>query len=187
MTQILAFAGSLRTNSMTRKALEVATAASRAAGGNVTLLDLAAPRLPLLDESATEPDPAVQAFRASVRACEALLIATPVYHDSYSGVLKNALDHLYDELADKVVALIVVGGGSNGQGQALEHLRSVFRETSSWVIPRQVIVANAAHAFGEDGRPVNLDVERRLVALGQELVLRGRQLSRRRVPSSARG
>lgn len=184
MPSILAVAGSIRAGATSRKALDIAVEGATSAGATVVVADLGNPLLPILDSDGTAEHPAAAQFRAQVRAADALLIATPVYHDSFSGVLKNALDHLYDELREKIVAVIAVGGGRSGQGQALEHLRAVLRETSSWVIPRQVIVSQSESAFhGDTHRPIDPEIELRLQQLGKELVLRTRAMrSPRRAP-----
>lgn len=174
--KLLPILGSLSEKSRTRLALDVAIGGARKTPLGVTVLDPLLPRLPLFEGDASKNTPESVAFRAQVAQADALLVATPVYHDSYSGVLKNGIDHLYDELRDKVVALIAVGGGRTGQGQALEHLRAVFRETSCWVLPRQVAIASAEKMFDEAGKLLDAELETRLTQLGQELVLRTRQL-----------
>ena len=152
MTRVIAVAGSLRPGSVTRQALAIAVEGARAAGAGIDKWDLGRPRLPLFEESARELPEVVQ-LKQRIKGCDALLVGTPVYHDSYSGPLKNALDFLYDELTDKVVALIAVGGGSTGQGQALEHLRAVFRETGSWTLPRQVGIGQSTERLAPAGAP----------------------------------
>ena len=50
-------------------------------------------------------------FLTLAAACDAFVLGTPVYHDSYSGVLKNALDHLGSaSLGGKVFGLVSHGG-----------------------------------------------------------------------------
>jgi NAD(P)H-dependent FMN reductase len=170
--------GSLRKQAGSLKALKLAGASAEKQGAELVWTDLGA--LPLFEDGVTTTAPAVVAFRASIAACDALLISTPVYHDSYSGVLKNALDHLYQELYDKVAALIAVGGGRSSQSLALEHLRTVLRETSTWVLPRQVLVPKVEAAFDEAGKPVDAEIETRLKMLGTEVVARCRVLRPRR-------
>jgi NAD(P)H-dependent FMN reductase len=178
VTKVLALAGSLRSNSYTRLALQEAAAGARAAGATVTVHDLGAPPLPLFEEAGGGQHPAVARFKELALEADAVLIATPVYHDSYSGVLKNALDFLYQELADKVVGLISVGGGRAGQGQALEHLRAVLREMSCWPLNQQVLVSAAADAFDEHGVLKDPEVTARLRELGEETVRRAEQLAK---------
>lgn len=179
--RVVAICASLRPGSFTRMALEVAIEGARKVGADVKLLELAQWRLPPFDDGPSLQDPETVRFKAEVQGADALLVATPVYHDSYSGSLKNAIDLLYHaELQDKLAALIAVGGGRVGQGQALEHLRAVFRETGTWVLPRQVAIASSKEAFTEQGRPKDPDIETRLVALGQELALRCRVMRPRK-------
>lgn len=178
--RVVALSGSLRTGSHTRKALAVAVEGARKLGAEVTVVDLGEWKLPAFDGDPSRSDPEALRFRAAVKAADALLIATPVYHDSLGGMLKNALDLLYEELAGKVAAVIAVGGGRQGQGQALEHLRAVLRETQTWVLPRQVIVPDSEKAFDEAGKATDPEVGARLSQLGQEVVLRSKVLRPRK-------
>jgi NAD(P)H-dependent FMN reductase len=176
MTQVLALAGSLRSSSVSRMALEIAIEGAQRAGGTVTAIHLGEPALPLFDAADSATSTAVLRFKTLAQKADALLLATPVYHDSMSGVLKNALDFLYDELEDKVVGLISVGGGRAGQGLALEHLRAVLREMNAMTLNRQVLLSGAADAFDENGVPRDTAMATRLRQLGQEVVLRAKLL-----------
>lgn len=167
---VMAVAGSLRDGSYTKMALNVAVEGARRAGGEVTVVDLVEWRLPLYDDGPSLQDPVARRFMALAEGADALLVATPVYHDSYSGVLKNALDYLYRELNGKVAGLIAVAGGRVGAGLAMEHLRTVFRETSTWVLSRQVPIGNSDEAFDASGRPRDQGTEERLLRIGRELV-----------------
>lgn len=176
--KVMALCGSPRPGSYTRMALDVAAEAARKMGAEVTVVDLSEWRLPLFegDMSAPATDATVLRFKAAVAEAQGLLVATPVYHDSFSGVLKNAIDHLYQELANKVAGLIAVAGGRAGHGLALEHLRTVLRETNTWVLPRQVPVGMSKEAFDEERKPRDPETALRLTALGQELVMRTKLL-----------
>ena len=148
--------------------------AARSAGATVEEIDFSDWRLPAYDDSLItgELHPEVARLRALVGDCDALLFATPVYHDSLSGVLKLALDLIpSDLLAGRVAGLIAVGGGRHGHGLALEHLRTVLREMGVWTLPRQVIVPSAQELLDEAGRIQEPEILSRLTALGSELVL----------------
>lgn len=185
VVQLVALCGSARPGSHTRQAVTLAAEAARITGAEIHWVDLAEWKLPLFDDTpATVEHPEVVRFKALIKSADALLVGTPVYHDSVGGSLKNALDYLYlPELGDKVAGLIAVGGGRLGQHQALEHLRGILRETSTWTLPRQVAVPTAKEAFAANGKPVDKELELRLTLLGRELVLRTRQL---RPPRPAR-
>jgi len=84
---------------------------------------------------------------------EGLLWATPEYHGSYSGVLKNALDlGSFDQYEGKAVALLGVAGGAIGATQSLGHLRGIARTLHCLCINEQVSIARAYSAFDADGQ-----------------------------------
>ena len=118
------------------------------------MLDLRPLHLPFAGSTWAPDDfPHVSELRAAVQNADGLIWATPEYHGSFSGVLKNALDLC--DIADfdgKVVALLGVAAGQIGAIQALSHLRGVARQLHAWAIPSQVSIARAYAAFGEDGQ-----------------------------------
>jgi chromate reductase len=94
-TKILAFAGSTRKESFNKKLVKIAADAARAAGAQVTYLDLRDIPMPLYDgDLETEqgiPENAKK-FKAMLMAHDGFLISAPEYNSSISGVLKNAID-----------------------------------------------------------------------------------------------
>jgi NAD(P)H-dependent FMN reductase len=166
--RVAAIPGSLREQSYTRLALDRALDAAVAAGAETDMLDLRTFDLPPLnpDDDAGEES---EAFAHRVRAADAVLLGTPMYHGSYSGVLKNALDHCgFDEFEGKTVGLLGVSGGAFPI-TALDHLRAVCRALDAWVLPHQAAVPRASKAF-EDGAFVDEDLEARVATLGRRVV-----------------
>ncbi len=144
--RVVAIPGSLREGSHTRKALREALRGVEGAGGTGDLLDLREYDLPVLNTD-DEPTEGVEAFTREVRDADAIVLGTPMYHGSYSGVLKNALDHCgFDEFEHKTVGLLAVSGGAFPI-TALDHLRSVCRALNAWVVPHQAAVPRAHSAF----------------------------------------
>ncbi|WP_049469940.1 NADPH-dependent FMN reductase, partial [Stenotrophomonas maltophilia] len=90
---ILAFAGSLRSNSYNRRLVRAAAGAAPA-GLLLTVHDTIAD-IPLFDEDLEAADPAgpagVKRLRAAIASADGVLIATPEYSQSLPGVLKNTL------------------------------------------------------------------------------------------------
>jgi NAD(P)H-dependent FMN reductase len=147
---VVAVAGSLREESHTRRALEEALVGVEEADGRGDLLDLREYDLPVLNPD-DDPSESVERFTVRIREADAVLLGTPMYHGSYSGVLKNALDHCgFDEFETKTVGLLAVSGGAFPI-TALEHLRSVCRALNAWVLPHQAAVPRAHSAFDEEG------------------------------------
>ena len=165
---VVALCGSLRDASYTRKALTRALDGARAAGGTGAVIDLREHDLPPLD-----PDLDTQgdgdAVVRRVREADAVLLGTPMYHGSYSGVLKNALDHCgFDEFEGKTVGLLAVAGGGFPV-TALDHLRSVCRALDAWVLPHQAAIPNASAQFDGDGI-VDDRLDDRVRVLGRRVV-----------------
>ncbi|MGB9955708.1 NADPH-dependent FMN reductase [Haloferax prahovense] len=171
MTQphVVAICGSLRDHSYTRLALEHALAGASAAGGTTELVDLREYDLPPLDADYDEQGDSAE-LRRVVDGADAVILGTPVYHGSYSGVLKNALDYCgFDEFGEKTVGLLAVAGGSFPV-TALEHLRSVCRSLNSWVLPHQVAIPRVSSSFDGDDL-ASEDLRKRVERLGRDAVV----------------
>jgi NAD(P)H-dependent FMN reductase len=175
-THVLAICGSLREESYTRAVLQTALDEADRVGVRTSteLLDLRALDLPPLnaDRDADAQGDGARLL-AAVDGADAVVLGTPVYHGSYSGVLKNALDYCgFDEFEGKTVGLLGVAGGSFPV-TALDHLRSVCRALNCWVVPHQAVVPRAhrhvSYADGE-GRLTDADLEERVRVLGRRVV-----------------
>jgi NAD(P)H-dependent FMN reductase len=82
-------------------------------------------------------DERVGQFMGRAASCGAFVLSTPIYHNSYSGILKNALDYLTSaHFSYKPVGLVSHGG--SGGTQAVDHLRIVVRAVLGVAIPTQV-------------------------------------------------
>ena len=165
---VLALVGSLREHSYTRLATAHALRGAEAAGATTELLDLREYDLPPLN-----PDVDDQGDSATVidrvNAADAVILGSPMYHGSYSGVLKNALDYCgFDEFEGKTVGLLAVSGGAFPV-TTLEHMRSVCRALNAWVLPHQAAVPKAHSAF-ENGEFVDNDTADRVSTLGERVV-----------------
>lgn len=157
--------------SYTRKALTLALTAAHAAGATVDLVDLSEYNLPLCGSPDDTPDhPEVLAIKKQVRAGQGILLGSPEYHNSFSGVLKNSLDLMgSEEFRGKIVGLLGVAGGNAGAVNTLGHLRVVVRGLGGWSLPVQISIPNVSNAFHE-GKLVNPDLQQRIEFFGQELV-----------------
>jgi NAD(P)H-dependent FMN reductase len=167
-THVVALCGSLSDDSGTRIALETALDAAADAGAETTLVDLRDYDLPPRDGDDRDAGDAPE-LREQVRAADAVLLGTPMYHGSYSAPLKNALDYCdRDEFGDTTVGLLSVAGGSFPR-QALGHLRTVCRALDAWTLPLQVAVPNSGSTF-EDGEFADESLAERTRELGQMAV-----------------
>jgi NAD(P)H-dependent FMN reductase len=169
--RIIALGGSLRPGSHTRQALTVALQGAAEAGAQTQLLDLSDFDLPLSrGKVTTAAPPDVFRLRDAVKASQGILLGTPEYHGSYSGVLKNALDLMgFEEFEGKIVGLVGVSGGMLGGLQALNDLQVVLRALHAWVLPEFAAIPQAWQQFDSDGRLKNADLDARLQKVGREV------------------
>ena len=169
---IVGICGSLSADSTTLRALELALEAATRAGGETSLLDLRELKLPF---AASDWDPGewpdAEKLLSAIRGADGLLWATPEYHGSFSGALKNALDLAsIQDFEGKVVALLGVAAGQIGAIQALGHLRGVARQLHLWAIPSQLSIARSYGAFDEDGQLKDPKLAQSMEKMSAELV-----------------
>ena len=167
-THLVGVSGSLRNESYARRALTRALDAAEGAGATTELLDLREYDLPVFDPDRDDTADAARLIEA-IGEGDAVVLATPVYHGSYSSPLKLALDYCgFDEFEDTTVGLLAVAGGGFPV-TALDHLRSVCRAVNAWVLPHQAAIPRARNNF-EDGRLVDDDIAARVDTLGERAV-----------------
>src|SRR3712207_1306850 len=93
--RVLGVAGSMQPNSLSHRALALAMDIVHQIGCETVTFDLGRTPLPFCNEERLERwQPAVCEWRDQVSRAHALILVTPEYHGSLSGVLKNAIDLL---------------------------------------------------------------------------------------------
>ena len=178
MVKIVGIGGSLRTDSYSMQALRLAAQRAEGLGAEVQILDLKEMNLPFCDGGSEYPDyPDVEVMRKAVTAADGLIITTPEYHGSVSGVIKNALDLMsFDHLEGKVTGTIsVLGGQSNSN--ALNDLRVIMRWVHAWVIPEQISIGQAWQAFDKEGKLTDEKLGQRMDAFVKSLVENTKRLT----------
>lgn len=151
--RVLAFSGSLKQPSHTRSLVYHVAALLRERGVIVDEWDIRDPLLPYADpyvrDATKYEDPHARRLGELARSADASIWASPIYHNSYTGALKNALDILHDGFFDhKVIGLMSHGG--NRATQAVDHLRIVARSVQGLVIPTQVCTINDDYVEDDD-------------------------------------
>lgn len=122
----------------------------------VVLADLAERLLPFhnpADHHALElsPDEQVRSFARLAGGAHALVWVTPIYHGTFSGMLKNALDNLNIPLmARKPVFLMANGGGRFG-GAVFDHMRTMVVNLHAVAVNCQVLALGSDFTELPDG------------------------------------
>ncbi len=179
--RILAFAGSTRTHSSNKQLIRAAAALAERAGHEVTAVDLRDYALPLydgdLEESEGLPAKALD-LKKLIHEHDAVLISSPEYNSSVSGVLKNTIDWTSrpggeDDPGkvwfEKPVALLSASPGGLGGIRALNHLRAILQNLTAFVIPSQFALARSHEAFAEDGSLKSADAQKAVEAVIAQL------------------
>ncbi|MGF1493801.1 MAG: NADPH-dependent FMN reductase [Microcoleaceae cyanobacterium] len=179
MTKIVGIGGSLRTESYSMQALHLAVERTKALGAETQILDLREMNLPFCDGGDGYPDyPDVAVLQNAVKQADGLILATPEYHGSVSGVIKNALDLMsFDELSGKVAGFISVLGGQPNSN-ALNELRLIMRWVHAWAIPEQIAIGQAWQAFDADGTLKDEKLAERLDKFAHSLIINTQKLKK---------
>lgn len=163
---IIGLSGSLRRESLNTRLLQAA-AGQLPAGSHFHLLATDLPLYSEEHEGDALPD-AVHAFRQAIAAADAVLIASPEYNHSFSGVLKNALDWasrpaFESPMKGKPVALLSASLSPLGGVRAQAQLRPVLASMLAEVYPGvEFSLPLAQQAFNAEGRLVDSTAQRRL-------------------------
>ena len=105
--------------------------AAKHGGAEFEVVDIESFGLPLLDE----PIPAAlgqytkdhtRRWAEKIGSFDGFIFVTPEYNHSMSGALKNAIDFIYAEWANKAAGFVSYGGALGAR--AVEHLRGVMGE-----------------------------------------------------------
>ncbi|MCH8022479.1 MAG: NAD(P)H-dependent oxidoreductase [Thaumarchaeota archaeon] len=169
---VVGIVGSIRKGSYTKMAVNLALQASKEAGAKTKLIDLQDYELIFCDgkEDETNYPQDVFKLRLDVREAHGIILGTPEYHGSFSGILKNTLDLMgFDEFEGKMVGVVSISGGVMGGLEAASSLRNICRALHSWVIPEQAVIPEAWRAFQDNGKLIDPELEKRVRKVGQQV------------------
>jgi FMN reductase len=134
-------------------------------------------QLPHYDPRSEERSASARALVASLRRADGLFLASPGYHGSISGLVKNALDYVEDMrkdsrcyLTDIPVGCIVAAAGWQAGGATLIALRSIVHSLRGWPTPLGVVFNSTTPAFQSDGVCVDEVLERNLGEMTKQVV-----------------
>ena len=153
---VLGLSGSLRKASFNTAVLR---AAQKLAPAGVHFSIGSLRDIPLYDEDLQTSQgfpPAVLALCDAIRAADAVMIASPEYNYSISGVLKNAIDWVSraapPPFVDKPVAILGASPGMIGTARAQYDLRKVFVFLDARVLNKpELMIGGARDKFDEAG------------------------------------
>jgi FMN reductase len=155
---IVGIGGTPRAGSATERALLLALRQAEAAGARTKLFGGEfLERLPHFNPGPAGPSAEQAELAQAVRDADGIILATPGYHGSLSGVVKNALDTLELTRADaqpyfhgKPVGIIITADGAQAGGTTLMAVRSIIHAMRGWPTPYGAAL-NAVNLFDAAG------------------------------------
>jgi FMN reductase len=155
---IIGLGGTPRSGSVTERALALALRHAEEAGARTKLFGGEfLERLPHFNPGPAGPSPEQAELSAAVREADGIILATPGYHGSLSGVVKNALDTLELTRGDaspyfhgRPVGVIVTADGAQAGGATLMAVRGIIHAMRGWPTPYGAAL-NAANLFDDTG------------------------------------
>jgi FMN reductase len=166
--RILAVGSSLREGSYSTLAAKLALDLSKNYGAVTNFLDLRHTKLPIYDPDDSSQN--IQGARHFVEWADAFVLASPDYHGSMSGALKNFLDHFWEEFAGKTFGYICA---SHEKGlTVMDQMRTAVRQCYGWSLPYGISI-DGEQDFNDRGEIINILLNRRLRMLARDLVVYG--------------
>jgi FMN reductase len=176
--RVLGIGGSTRRDSSSERALRVAAEAAGRAGSAVELITGRALILPFYDpDSSVRPAEAMAVVEA-LRRADALLVSSPGYHGTVSGMMKNVLDYAEDlrhddrpYLTGLPVGCIAVARGWQASVSTLHTLRTCAHALRGWPTPLGAALNAATPVFDRaTGACVDVKARYQLETVGRQVV-----------------
>jgi len=171
--KILGVGSSMRKNSHSTSLLSMLLdIASKKYDAKTRLLDLREIPLPLYNPSNNTPEynNNLKIITEAVEWADSFVLASPDYHGSMSGVMKNFLDHYWGEFAGKTFGYIC---SSHEKGlTVMDQMRTAVRQCYGWSLPYGVSV-NGEQDFDSKGEINNLRLTQRINMMARDLAVYG--------------
>ncbi|MEV4647571.1 NADPH-dependent FMN reductase [Saccharopolyspora sp. NPDC049426] len=174
---VVGIGGSVRPDSQSERVLHTALEGARESGAKVRAITGADLALPFYDPHVTDRSPLATELVEALRGADGVLISSPGYHGTVSGLVKNALDYVEDLRGDsrpyfdgRAVGCIGVAYGWQATVTTLQALRSVVHALRGWPTPLGGAVNSAETRFGPGGACDDEKVGATLRTIGRQVV-----------------
>jgi FMN reductase len=174
---VVGIGGSIRPDSQSERALRIALAGAEAAGAKTTMLSGSQLLLPFYDPGLPERPAEAVRLVEELRGADGVLLVSPGYHGTVSGLVKNALDYVEDLRQDdrpyldgRAVGCVAAAFGWQASVTTLTALRSIVHALRGWPTPLGAAVNSAQVSFDEDGGCSDPKVEQTLRTIGAQVV-----------------
>ncbi|MCP2164580.1 NADPH-dependent FMN reductase [Goodfellowiella coeruleoviolacea] len=175
--RVVGVGGSIRANSQSELALRAALAGAAAAGASTQIISGADLMLPFYDPAVPERPEAARRLVEALRQADGVVLVSPGYHGTVSGLVKNALDYVEDlrdesrpYLDGRAVGCVATAQGWQASVTTLTALRSIVHALRGWPTPLGVSVNSRTVTFDDLGGCSDQRVADQLRLVGQQVV-----------------
>ena len=173
---IVGLGGTMTANSSSERVLRHVLHSCEVAGARTLCFDGQALDVPMYGFGTPRTEKSA-ALIDGLRRADGIIIASPGYHGTVSGLIKNALDYVEDMSKDarpyfegRAVGLISVAAGWQATGTTLATLRSIVHALRGWPTPMAVTVNSVQPVFGDDGKVSDATLAKQLQVLAGQVV-----------------
>ncbi len=173
---VVGIGGSMRADSQSERALRIALDAVEEAGAKTTMISGSRLMLPFYDPALPDRTPDAVRLIEELRTADGVLLVSPGYHGTVSGLVKNALDYVEDLREDerpyldgRAVGCVAAARGWQASVTTLTALRSIVHALRGWPTPLGAAVNSADVVFDDDGCS-DARVEETLRLIGHQVV-----------------
>lgn len=167
--KILGVASSMRESSYSTRVLKLALEKAEKRGAEIKLLDLRELQLPMYHPEQNS-SPELDKVTGYVKWADAFVLASPDYHGSMSGVMKNFLDFFWSDFAGKTFGYICA---SHEKGlTVMDQMRTAIRQCYGWSMSYGISV-NSDQDFDKQGNITNENILSRIETIVRDLAVYG--------------
>ncbi|HJP79950.1 MAG TPA: NAD(P)H-dependent oxidoreductase [Pseudonocardiaceae bacterium] len=174
---VVGIGGSLRADSQSERALRIALAGAEEAGAKTIAFSGEDLLLPFYDPTVADRPANALRLIDELRNADGVVVVSPGYHGTVSGLVKNALDYLEDlreehdpYLDGRAVGCVSVAFGWQAAVTTLTALRSIAHALRGWPTPLGAAINTAAVTFDSDGGCSDPKVTANLRTIGTQVV-----------------
>ena len=168
--KILGVASSMRESSYSTRVLKLTLEKAEKQGAEIKLLDLRELQLPMYNPEQNRSSPELDTVTEYVKWADAFVLASPDYHGSMSGIMKNFLDFFWSDFAGKTFGYICA---SHEKGlTVMDQMRTAVRQCYGWSMPYGISV-NSDHDFDKQGNLTNENIISRIESVARDLAVYG--------------
>lgn len=174
---VVGLGGTLRENSSTERALRYCLKSVEEQGGRTKLFCGPDIDLPMYAPHELSRTPRAAQLVSTLREADAVVVASPGYHGSVSGLIKNALDYFEDLREDSRVYLdntpfgcITCAYGWQAAVGTLTHLRSIGHALRAWPTPLGVAINSADQIWDENGQLIDATIKSQLELMATQVL-----------------